>query len=233
LESVHSEKNCGLIAEAAATTDPAGARHLLMLLEKNLALKGRLLQKLQEVLFRAHPSAFREATAAEAQEAELGTRSQQIYMSRGGIERLRAEYERITNQEIPANAAEIARAREFGDLRENAEYHAAREKHGLLTARADAMRADLSRAVVLTRDIVRTDAVSVGTRVRLKDREGQERRYVLLGPPDADVERGVISYLTPLGQALMGKKPGEAVRLDIGDAVHELVVLEVECAVSE
>jgi transcription elongation factor GreA len=233
LESVLSEKNCGLVEEAAETTDTPGARHLLMLLEKNLGLKGRLLQKLQDALLRVHPSAFKDPDSAEPVDAETGVRSQQIYMSRTGLDRLRSDYERITNQEIPANAAEIARAREFGDLRENAEYHAAREKHGLLTARAQAMRADLTRAVILTRDIVRTDAVSVGTRVRLRDKNGEERRYVLLGPPDADVEHGVISYLTPLGQALMGKKPGEPVRVDLGDAVHELVVLEVESAIGE
>jgi transcription elongation factor GreA len=232
LEGLLSERSCALVQEAADATDSGGARHLLKLLEKNLGLKGRLLQRLQDTLIHAHPTALKdELTGETAAEVEAATRSLQVYMSPDGIARLRAEYERIVNQELPANSAEIARAREFGDLRENAEYHAAREKHALLTARADAMRADLTRAVAITRAIVRTDAVSVGTRVRLKDASGERRTYVLLGPPDADVDKGVISYLTPLGQALMGSKPGEHVRVEIGDALHELEVLEVECAV--
>jgi transcription elongation factor GreA len=75
---------------------------------------------------------------------------------------------------------------------------------------------------------VRTDAVSVGTRVRLRDKTGEERTYTLLGPPDAAAERGVISYLTPLGQALMGRRPGERVQLDLGGEVRDLEVLKVD-----
>jgi transcription elongation factor GreA len=207
-----------------------GARHLLRLLEKNLGLKGRLLQKLQDALLRAHPTAFRDAAGTDTEETR---RLQQIYMTRDGMERLRAEHDRIVNQDLPTNAAEIARAREFGDLRENAEYHAARERQSLLQARADAIKADLTRAVPITREIVRTDAVSVGTRVRLRDRGGEERTYTLLGPPDAAAERGVISYLTPLGQALMGRRPGDRVQLDLGGDVRDLEVLQVDVGVPE
>jgi transcription elongation factor GreA len=183
---------------------------------------------MQEVILRAHPHVLREPTAVEAAgEVPTGARAQHVYMTRDGMARLKADYERIVNDELPANAAEIARAREFGDLSENAEYHAAREKQSLLTARAEAMKADLALAVAITPEIVRTDAVSVGTRVRLKDTDGHERTYDLLGPPDADASRCVISYLTPLGQALMGKKPGDHVRLDIEGQVRELVVLSV------
>jgi transcription elongation factor GreA len=233
LEAVLSERACKLVQDAAKEVDDQGARHLLRQFDRNRGLKGRGLQRMQDVLLRAHPRmlAVRDAEAAAAREEDAAARAQQVYMTREGIARLKADFDRITNEELPANAAEIARAREFGDLSENAEYHAAREKHALLTARADAMRADLSRATALTPEIVRTDAVSVGTRVRLRDADGKEATYTLLGPPDVDVERGVISYLTPLGQALMGRKPGERVRMEMGGETRDLEVLSVESAI--
>ena len=158
----------------------------------------------------------------------MGERLDRIYMTGDGLARLKAQREHILHEELPENAKEIARAREFGDLSENAEYHAAREKQALLQARADAMGGELARAIVLTPDIVRTDAVTVGTRVRVRDGEGHEITYTLLGPPDVDVGRGVINYLTPLGQALMGRKPGEHVQVDFDDGSRDVEILTIE-----
>ena len=98
----------------------------------------------------------------------------------------------------------------------------------MLQAKADSLKSDLNRAVAITSAIVRTDAVSVGARVRLRDAGGQDVTYTLLGPPDADVSKGIINYLTPLGQALMGQATGEKVRLDVEGEVRELEVLEIQ-----
>lgn len=230
LQDFLGEKNCRLMLEAAQATDDGGAAYLLRVLEKNRGLKPRLFQKLQDTLLRAHPYALRNAGIAEAEAAAADMPIQRIYMTRVGLERLRAEVDRISNVEMPANAAEIARAREFGDLRENAEYHAAREKQSLLQAKADALRGDLARAVPITTEIVRTDAVSVGCRVKVRDQAGRENTYVLWGPPDVDVERGIINYLTPLGKALMGSKPGQSVRVDVDGDVRNLQIVAIDTA---
>jgi transcription elongation factor GreA len=177
---------------------------------------------------RTHPTALRES-GPEKDNAGIETGPQhQIYMTAAGLERLRGQYENLVNEEMPKNAAEIARAREFGDLSENAEYHAARERQSIMQAKSDALKADMTRAAVIQADIVRVDAVSVGSRVRLRDASGHELTYTLFGPPDADVGQGIINYLTPLGQALMGQGEGDQVRLDIDGEIRELEVLGIE-----
>ena len=102
------------------------------------------------------------------------------------------------------------------------------EKQSLLQAKLDVLKSDLARAVELKSDVVRVDAVSVGCRVRLRDSDGDEVTYVLLGPPDADVKQGVINYLTPLGQALMGQSEGDTCSLEVDGGTRELTVLGIE-----
>ena len=94
------------------------------------------------------------------------------------------------------------------------------------------MGGELARAVVLTADVISTDSVSVGAQVHLKDPEGREFHYTLLGPPDADVKRGIINYLTPLGQALMGRKPGDHVQIVVEDEKRDLEVLSIDNALA-
>ncbi len=224
LIDILTDKNCKLATEAAEAADLEAARHLMKMLGQNRGLKGRARERLQDTILKGHPDALR-AKEDEVEEPAVG---QTVYMTAAGMERLREEHDDLTNTQIPDNAKEIARAREFGDLKENAEYHAAREKASLLQAKADMIGGDLARAVAITPDIIRTDAVSVGTRVRLKDGSGEELTYTLFGPPDTDVANGVINYLTPLGQALMGTNAGDRVTLDVDGDVRELEILSFE-----
>ncbi|MDJ0521816.1 MAG: GreA/GreB family elongation factor [Planctomycetota bacterium] len=224
LIEILTDKNAKLVQEASAAADEDAAHHLTKMLGQNRGLKGRAREKLLETILREHPDALREPVHADREDPGTGT----IYMTSAGMERWRSELDQIKNVEIPENAKEIARAREFGDLSENAEYHAAREKASLLQAKADALGSDLARAVAIQPEIVRTDAVSVGSRVRLRDGGGEELTYTLFGPPDTDVANGVINYLTPLGQALMGRGPGEHVKLDVDGDTRDLEVLSIE-----
>lgn len=232
LNDILTRKSCALVHEASDDAEEDAAHHLVLMLGQNRGLKSRARQKLQDVVLRVHPLALKDHVD-EVAAGDEGAVQQHVYMTARGLARLRAEHDQIVNVDLPANSAEIARAREFGDLSENAEYHAAREKHSLLEAKAKTLKADLARAVEIKPEIVRVDAVSVGSRVRLRDPRGSEITYTLFGPPDADVSRGVISYLTPLGQALMGRTPGDHVRLDIDGEVRELEVLGIENGLSE
>jgi transcription elongation factor GreA len=229
LADLLAERNCRLISEAAAQGDVEVARHLLRLVGRNQGLKPRLMEKISDTLLRSHPTALRDE-GRDATTAPVAT-SQELYMTASGIERLRREYDRIVGEEMPANQAEIARAREFGDLSENAEYHAAREKQALLLAKSNEIKNQIALAREIRPEIVRTDAVSVGSRVLLRDESGEEVAYSLLGPADVDVERRVINYQTPLGQSLMGRKRGETVVLDLMGARHVYQVLDIASAV--
>ena len=234
LNDLLAVKSGALVREAASATDAAGARHLIHVVEQNRGIKARALQKIHTIILRACPDALREEAAVVVEEGEVhvGERLDRIYMTADGLASLKARRDDIVNEQMPENAKEIARAREFGDLSENAEYHAAREKQALLQAKADQLGGELARAVVLTADVISTDTVSVGAQVRLKDSDGKEIAYVLLGPPDADVKRGIINYLTPLGQALMGRKPGDHVQIVVEDEKRDLQVLAIDNALA-
>jgi transcription elongation factor GreA len=228
LADLLAERGCGIVKDGAKATELEGARHLLRLLDRNLGLKPRLKEKLSETILRAHPLALRGmGTSREAAPPEVAV-AQEIYMTAAGIARMKAEHDRIVNEEMPSNAAEIQRAREFGDLSENAEYHAAREKQGLLQARSNDLKNTLSLAREIRPEIVRTDAVSVGCRVRLRDPQGAEVTYTLFGPADVDVERRIINYQTPLGRSLMGRRRGENVTLEVMGARHAYEILEIQ-----
>ena len=231
LADLLADRNGKIAADAAAASDVETARHLLRLVTRNPGLKPRLIEKVSDTILRAHPTALRaEGSAAAAAAAAATSAGREIYMTAAGIERLRRDYDRIVNEEMPANQQEIARAREFGDLSENAEYHAAREKQALLIAKSNDIQNLIALAREIRPEIVRTDAVSVGTRVRLRDPEGHEVSYALLGPADADVSRHVINYQTPLGQSLMGKRPGDTVTVEMGEDRHVYHVLGIESA---
>jgi len=218
-----ADRNCRIMADACSAVDDEGARHLLRLINRNQGLKPRLQEKLEDTILRSHPQALAATRVEPTSEAPLT----EIYVTAAGIEKMRREYDKIVNEEMPANASEIQRAREFGDLSENAEYHAAREKQGMLQARSNMIKSTLSLAREIRPEIIRTDAVSVGCRVRLRDPAGKEVTYTLLGPADIDVKRGIINYQTPLGQSLMGKRPGETVNLEVMGDKHTYQVLEI------
>ncbi|MEO0082085.1 MAG: GreA/GreB family elongation factor [candidate division WOR-3 bacterium] len=145
---------------------------------------------------------------------DLAQTEEALLSTAAGIERARAELARLTNEEIPRSAEEIGRARAHGDLSENYEYKAAKEKQARLLQQVAKLRQDLARARPIVPAEVDCSTVSVGCRVKLEDQTGATHDYAILGPWDSDPDRGVISYLAPLGQKLLSRKPGETIELD-------------------
>ena len=137
--------------------------------------------------------------------------------------RMQAELKNLVEVLIPQNAEAVAYARSFGDLRENAEYDAAKEQRRFLQKR----RSDLEKSlgfmdVTNFADVVPTDTVVPGCRVFLKNAGGKEVSYYILGAWDGDVDRGRIAYRAPLGQALLEHKVGEKVQLpELGECLIE------------
>jgi transcription elongation GreA/GreB family factor len=133
------------------------------------------------------------------------------------VTRLQAELRNLLEKEIPETLRAIQEARSHGDLTENFEYHAARARQEYLSARASELQADLGRARVINPATVDTSRVRVGTRVWLEPPSGGERRAVtILGPYEADPEKGILSHGSDAAQALLDKSPGDAVKFDGG-----------------
>ncbi|MFC4820464.1 transcription elongation factor GreA [Dokdonella ginsengisoli] len=133
-------------------------------------------------------------------------------MTKKGAERLRTELERLKTQERPRIIAAIAEARAHGDLKENAEYHAAREMQGFVEGRINELEAALSNAEVI--DVSRLSAgkrIVFGAIVELADEDsGDELSYQIVGDLEADIKQRLISVSSPFARALIGKSEGES-----------------------
>ena len=147
---------------------------------------------------------------------------ERIPMSRQGHEQLKEELdqlERVERHEV-VKAIEIARA--HGDLSENAEYHAAKERQGMIEGRIMELKDKLGRAEVIDCTKVASERGVFGTVVTLMDMDTDEEvTYQLLGPEEADVKKGSISVLSPLGRSILGKEVGDEI---VARTAGELVV---------
>jgi transcription elongation GreA/GreB family factor len=142
-----------------------------------------------------------------------------LQVSWESLERRKNEYTELVQKKIPANSKEIAIARSYGDLRENHEYKAAKEMQKLLMRRKGELETQLVRARGTDFANPRTDVVSLGTTVRLTDLSNNHAEtFSLLGAWDSEPEKGIISYLTPVAQAILNHKPGDEVEFELEGA---------------
>lgn len=132
-------------------------------------------------------------------------------MTRAGNTALDAELRQLKSVERPAVIRAIAEAREHGDLSENAEYHAAREKQSFIEGRVKELEAILSRAEVIDPTKL-SGSVKFGATVKLVDEDTDEERvYQIVGEPEANLESGLLNIKSPLARALIGKNEGDSV----------------------
>jgi len=145
-----------------------------------------------------------------------------LFVSWESLERRKIEYTELVQKKIPANSRDIAVARSYGDLRENHEYKAAKEAHRLLMLRKHELESQLARARGINYADAKTDAVNIGTTVTVTNLESQQtERYSLLGAWDFDADRGLIGYLSPMGQSLINHQVGEKVDFEVeGHSKH-------------
>jgi transcription elongation factor GreA len=150
---------------------------------------------------------------------------QRTPMTRRGHERLKAEMERLKSVERPAISKAIGEARAHGDLSENAEYHAAREKQGMIEARIKDLEGKLATAEVIDPP-TSGDRITFGSTVRLEDEEGKAIAYWIVGSEEAEPPRGRISVLAPLARTLIGKKVGDTVTAQLPAGKKTFDILE-------
>lgn len=150
-----------------------------------------------------------------------------IPMTPPGFQALERELHELKSKERPGIIRAIAEAREHGDLSENAEYHAAREKQGFIEGRIKELESILSRAEVIDPSRL-SGSVKFGAIVDLIDEDTEEERtYQIVGEPEADIERGLLNMRSPLARALIGKDEGDSVEVTTpgGQRSYEIVAV--------
>ena len=154
--------------------------------------------------------------------------SDKVPMLAEGHRALTDEVKRLKTVERPAVIDAIEEARAHGDLSENAEYHAAKERQGHIEAAIADIDDRLSRALVIDPTTLSGDKVVFGATVTLVDEEDKEVRYQLVGQQEADAKVGRISYNSPLGRALIGREVGDEVEVTTpaGDRYYEVAKIE-------
>lgn len=151
-----------------------------------------------------------------------------VPMTPEGYQRLKEELDRLIKIERPKNIQEIAEARAHGDLSENAEYHAAKERQSFIEGRIKELQAKLSMADVIDPSKINQSKVAFGATVKVLDVEADnEYEFTLVGPEEADVKKGKISISSPVGKALLGKEVGDIAIVKAPSRTIEYEILEI------
>ena len=152
--------------------------------------------------------------------------SQRLPMTQGAYDRLLIELDTLKKVERPAVIQEISVARAHGDLSENAEYHAAKEKQGLLEDKIAELEDKIARSEIMTQSPSESDHIIFGARVSVKNlTTNKVLEYTLVGSDEVDPATGKISSASPIGKNLMGKKPGDVIEVQIPKGSLRLEVL--------
>jgi len=211
-------------------------RYLFAKIQRNRGFTDQTKQALLDVIESHHPNIHTapEEVVETTMAPDIVPDANVIYTTLHGYRRRERELKHILEVEVPRNAEDLGRAAAFGDISENAEYTAALEKQDHLMRRVRELRDDLDKARILDPGQVTTERVVVGTRVKLNNlTKGGEETYALLGPWDTDLERGVISYMSPVGRGLLGKPRGAKADVTLPEGAVSYEILDIEAAPPE
>ncbi len=202
----------GLAFVVFEKSDRDGVDHLLNLIDSAAGLEDHRKTAIRRAIFRRYPD-IRKRVDEDV-----------VFVTAESAEVYRREFEDLVKSQIPKNAEAIRLAREFGDLRENFEYHAARQKHELLNSRAAQLHDDLKKIRLIDPDSVDSSTISVGTTTELRlTAEGTTQVVTILGPWDSDVDAGIFSYQSDFAKGLIGLSVGDMFELEAGEAVVESI----------
>jgi transcription elongation factor GreA len=149
-------------------------------------------------------------------------------MTLRGAELLRSELQRLKAVERPANSQAIADARGHGDLSENAEYEAARERQGMIEARIRDIEMKLANAQLIDPKLLHTEGRCVfGATVEVEDKAGEKATWQIVGEDEADIKEGRISVSSPIARALIGKEAGESVEVQTPGGVKRYEIIDI------
>jgi len=212
-----------LLAELTASADIEVIKDLTRALQFSPVFDDMDKRSLLARLVKAHP-AVQSLVSGEQTKQEAT-----LLVSWESLERRKGEYEELVQKKIPANSKEIAIARSYGDLSENHEFKAAKEMQKILMRRKEELETELNRARGTDFSNARTDVAGIGTVVRAADLDtNQPETFTILGAWDSEPEKGVISYLSPVAQALLNRKVGDEVEFEVNGAKHRHRLEKIE-----
>ena len=153
---------------------------------------------------------------------------EQIPFTKEGYALLKKELGKLKTVERPENIRAIEKARAHGDLSENAEYHAAKERQSFLEGRIGEIGYKLGNAKIIDPASVPKDVIRFSSRVLIENLDSEEEiEYMIVGPDEADIKKGKISVSSPLGKALLGKKPGDEAVLQAPGGKRVYGIIEI------
>ena len=153
---------------------------------------------------------------------------ERIPFTKKGLEKVKEELTRLERVERPENIRAIEEARSHGDISENAEYHAAKERQSFLEGKINELRSIIGKAEIIEFEKSSSDRIVFGKTVLLYDLQtDQEVKYQLLGPYESEPAKGKISVTSPLGQALIGGRTGDEITVKTPGGIQEFEILEI------
>ena len=151
-----------------------------------------------------------------------------VYLTKEGYAKIRGELVRLRSEERPVVIKAISKAREYGDLSENAEYHAAKERQMFLEKKIMDLQDKLTRSEIIDESQMPKDKAYLGASVTLEDQKtGKEIKYMLVSTDEADFEENKISTQSPIGSALLGKKVGEIAEIQVPAGTFSYKIMEI------
>ncbi len=155
-----------------------------------------------------------------------------VYLTQEGFDKLKEELHELKYRTRPEISQKVATARDHGDLKENAEYHAAREELSLCETKIQQLQDRVARARVIDEKEVTTDQASILTTVKVKDlKRKKEFNYTLVSVEEADIKSGKISIASPVGKGLLGKKVGDIAEIKVPAGVIKYEILDISLSV--
>jgi len=151
-----------------------------------------------------------------------------IPITRTGFEKLKKDLEYLKNVAVPQNIKDIEEARAHGDISENAEYEAAKERQSFLQGKIQEINNNLATSVIIDIKDLTDDKVVFGTTVTIEDLNTEEvTKYQLVGPFESDITENKISVTSPIGKALIGKEAGDEVRVHTPGGIREIEIIDI------
>lgn len=210
------------VAYATTVLSDTNAENIFNIVSACKGLEDWFKVSVENIIRERFPDLFEEPGLVKLDESK-------IYVTEEGYEKKKKEFDHLMNVEFAENARDLGEAISKGDLRENAEYKAAREKQAMLVEKAERMKAELQKVVLMDIRSINTETVSPGTKVTIKHHGKTELEiYTILGPWDVDIEKGIISYQSPIGKGLLNRTVGETVTIKLpeGESVYEIIKIE-------
>lgn len=217
------EKN--IYAEYMISCDMENMAHLYTLIDDIAELEPVYKQTLRNKILEKHPD-YKFRAKEEKSSAPKG-----MLVTKEKLDEKKALEVKITTEDLPAVAKEVADAKEKGDLKENAEYIAAREAQNKLNADLKRLQGELARAVIFDPTTATTSMVSFGTEVVLTNNiSKKDETYTILGPWESNPEEGIISYMSPFGNAILDAKTGDRLEFTINEHENDYTVKSIKIA---